>query len=114
MARKAQDGFSIPRLQVLSSFLFHSELWEGTHLCAELVGNGFFLEFTSIGNFLVTKIEKGAYFRVFCVKNPGVKSGRKMTNFAGQKSVPKMTNFIRQTDFALISTIFIRWGSNFT
>jgi hypothetical protein len=58
MVRKAQDGFSIMRLQVLSSFLFHSELWEGPNLCAELVGNGFFLEFTSIGNFLVKKIEE--------------------------------------------------------
>jgi hypothetical protein len=27
MARKAQDGLSIMSLQVLSSFLFHSELW---------------------------------------------------------------------------------------
>ena len=58
MARKNQDGLSIMRLQVLSSFLFHSELWEGPHLCAELDGNGFFLEFTSIGNFLVKKSEK--------------------------------------------------------
>ena len=60
MVNQTQDGFSIMRLQVLSSFLFHSELWGWPHLCAELDGNGFFLEFTSIGNFLVKKSEKNA------------------------------------------------------
>jgi hypothetical protein len=78
MVTQTQDGFSIMRLQVLSSFLFHSELWEGPHLCAELVGNGFFLEFTSIGNFLVNKILKNEIRRVpiiacILVKNPGGK-----------------------------------------
>ena len=63
---------------MLSSFLFHSELWEEPHLCAELFGNGFFLGFTSIRNFLVNKIEekrnqKGVHFSVFFVKNPGGK-----------------------------------------
>jgi hypothetical protein len=53
MARKAKDGLSIMRLQVLSSFQFHSELGGGPHLCSELDGYGFFLEFTSTGNFLV-------------------------------------------------------------
>jgi hypothetical protein len=70
MARKAQDGFSIMRLQVLSSFLFHPELWEGPHLCAELVGNGFFPEFTSIGNFLVKKIGKIKSEGYFLCKKP--------------------------------------------
>ena len=78
MARKAQDGVSIMRLQVLSSFLFHSELWGWPHLCAELDGNGFFLEFTSTGNFLVKKSENRVFRKVpilacFLVKNPGGK-----------------------------------------
>jgi hypothetical protein len=77
MTRKAQDGLSIMRLQVLSSFLFHSEHWEGP-LFAELVGNGFFFEFTSIGNFLVNKIQKNEIRRVpiiacFLVNNSGGK-----------------------------------------
>ena len=49
-------------------------------MCAELVGNGFFLEFTSCGNFLVEKSEKNIFRKVpilacFLVKNPG---GKKM------------------------------------
>jgi hypothetical protein len=33
-------------------------------LCAEFDGNGFFLEFTSCGNFLVNKIEKNIFRKV--------------------------------------------------
>ena len=62
------------------SFLVHSELWGWPHLCAELDGNGFFLEFTSFGNFLVKKSEKNMFRKVpilacFLVKNPGGKKG---------------------------------------
>ena len=70
--------FSLWDCRGLSSFLVHSELWWWPHLCAELDGNGFFLEITSIGNFLVKKSEKNAFRKVpilacFLVKNPGGK-----------------------------------------
>jgi hypothetical protein len=47
-------------------------------LCSELDGNGFFLEFTSTGNFLVKKSEKNAFRRMpilacFLVKKMGGK-----------------------------------------
>ena len=47
-------------------------------MCAELDGNGFFLEFTSCGVFLVEKSEKIMFRKVpilacFLVKNPGGK-----------------------------------------
>jgi hypothetical protein len=58
-------------------------------LCAELDGNGFFLDITSIGNFLVKKsekyVQKGAHFSVFFgQKFWGYKNGRKTTNFTRQ------------------------------
>ena len=45
-------------------FLVHSERWGWPHLCAEFVGNGFFLEFTSCGNFLVKKSGKNMFRKV--------------------------------------------------
>jgi hypothetical protein len=45
-------------------------------------------------------VQKGAHFRVFFGQQFGG-DGR------------KTPNFMRKTDFALISTIFIRWGSFF-
>ena len=61
-------------------FLGHSVLWGWPHLCTEFVGNGFFLEFTSCGNFLVKKSEKNMFRKVpilacFLVNNSG---GKKM------------------------------------
>jgi hypothetical protein len=64
---------------ILDLYLFHSELWEWPHLCAELDENDFFLEFTSIGNFLVKKKGERIAFRKvpilagFLVKNQGGK-----------------------------------------
>jgi hypothetical protein len=46
------------------SFLVHSKLWGWPHLCAELDGNGFFLAFSSFGNFLVNKSEKNRFRKV--------------------------------------------------
>ena len=84
----------------LSSFLVHSELCGWLHLCAELDGNEFFLEFTSSQNFGLKKwkvyVQKGAYVIAFLGKYSG-----------GQKNGQQMLNFV------LISKVFIRWGCNF-
>ena len=64
MARKPQDVLSIVEVQGFAFFLIHSELWGWPHLCAELDGNGFFLEFTSCGKFLVNKNENNLLRKV--------------------------------------------------
>ena len=76
MAKKPMDVLSIVEVQGFAFFLIHSELWGWPHLCAELDGNGFFLEFTSWGNFSVEKNEKNSFKKVliltcFLVKNSG-------------------------------------------
>jgi hypothetical protein len=80
----------------------------GRHIGTKLIGKCFFLSVMGLSFIIFKKFEKNKIRKVpilacFLVKNPrGKKGGR------------KTTNFMCQTNFALISTLFIRWGSNFT
>ena len=80
--------------RLLSCFLFHSELRGWPHLCAELDGNGFFLDITSGCNFLVNKIilkvsEMLPILSAFLVINlKGKKMGRKWPIFTRQMVLP--------------------------
>ena len=78
MVNQTQDGFSIMRLQ--RTFFFFSALFAlgMTSFVCRIGWNGFFLEITSIGNFLVKKSEKNAFRKVPILaflwsKNRGVK-----------------------------------------
>jgi hypothetical protein len=50
----------------------------------------------------------------FSFKGCGVSVSREVKNQGGKNMGVKRGHFTRQTDFALISTIFIPWGSDFT
>ena len=74
----------------------------GPHIGTKLIGKGFFLSVMGLAFIIFKKIEKNEIRRVpilacFLVKNPGGKKGG-----------------VKRRMLCVISTIFIRWGSNFT
>ena len=80
----------------------------GPHIGTTLIGKGFFRSVMGLSFIILKKIEKNEIRKVpilvcFLVKNLG-----------GKKMGVKRRILTHETDFALISTIFIRLGRNFT